>query len=184
MNQNRGLLGGLLGNLFNRQGGTAAMARNAPRRGSYEPNEVGSYIRDALTYGQALANDPEALMPEAIDLGFKHLQSAEIAAGETSHGFQQRYEDHRLIVNVCVYPDAIRHMIHMHIPGKLPLDELARIRRETGYSGSEGVWEGTGYAHWKKKGDNYPVFADVWIDGYEGRPPALTRLMIEVVKAV
>jgi hypothetical protein len=183
MNQTRGLFGGLLGNLFGGGKGPLASGSAAPRRGSYEPNEVGSYIRDALAYGQTLAANPDALMPEALDIGFKHLQSAEIAAGETSHGFQQRYEDHRLIVNACVYPDAVRHMIHVHIPGKLPLEELGRIRRETGFTGSEGIWEGTGYAHWKKKGDNYPIFADVWIDNYEGRPPALTRMMIEVVKA-
>lgn len=179
LNKNNSLFGSLFGNLFS---GSKNAAPAGPRRGIYEPNEVGSYIRDALTYGQTLADDPKALMSEAIDLGFKHLQSSEIAAGETSHGFQQRYEDHRLIVNACEYPDAIRHMVHVHIPGKLPLEEVGRIRRETGYTGAEGIWEGTGYAHWKKKGGDHPLFVDIWIDAYEGRPPALTRMMIESVQ--
>jgi hypothetical protein len=180
LNRNNSPLGGLLGNLFggNRRNSQPA----APQRGIYEPNEVGSYIRDALTYAKTLAENPDALQSEAIDLGFKHLQSAEIAAGETSHGFQQRYEDHRLIVNACEYPDAIRHMIHVHIPGKLELDEIGRIRRETGYTGSEGIWEATAYAHWKKKGAGQPQFVDIWIDNFEGRGPALTRMMIETVK--
>ncbi|MCC2097018.1 MAG: hypothetical protein KDJ29_09000 [Hyphomicrobiales bacterium] len=181
LNKNNGLLGGLFGNLLG--GGNRNTQPAAPRRGTYEPNEVGSYIRDALTYAKTLSEDASALQSEAIDLGFKHLQTAEIAAGETSHGFQQRYEDHRLIVNACNYPDALRHMIHVHIPGKLSLDEIGRIRRETGYTGSEGVWEATAYAHWKKKGDGQPQFVDIWIDNFEGRGPALTRMMIEVVQS-
>lgn len=180
---NNTLFGSLFGTLFGNRGGIGGPVQKAqPRRGIYEPPEVESYLRDAIALGHALAKDPETLLDEARDLGFTHLQSADVAAGETSHGFQNRLEDHRLIVNSCVYGDAIRLMVHVHIPGKMALDAIGRVRRETGFSGSEGVWEGTAYAHWKKKGDAAPQFTDIWIDNYEGaRMAPLMRLMSEIV---
>lgn len=182
-NQNT-LFGNLFGGLFGNRNAGSDGGKPQPRRGIYEPTEVASYIRDASALAHALADNPDALMDEARDLGFNHLQSAEIAAGETSHGFQNRLEDHRLIVNSCDYSDAVRLMVHVHIPGKLPLEDVARLRRETGFSGSEGVWEGTAYAHWKKKGAAQPQFLDIWIDNYEttARIMPLTRMMIEIVR--
>ncbi len=178
------LFGSLFGTFFGNRGGTnGLLQKSQPRRGLYEPSEVESYVRDAIALANALSKDHETLMDEARDLGFTHLQSAEIAAGETSHGFQNRLEDHRLIVNSCVYSDAIRLMVHVHIPGKMAIEDIGRVRRETGFSGAEGVWEATAYAHWKKKGDGSPQFIDIWIDNFEvPRAAPLTRLMIEIVR--
>lgn len=173
----------LLGGLFGRkQDPLGPVAKPPLRRGIYEAAEVESYMRDALALASSLAQDPSAIDSEARDLGYTHIHSVEVAAGETSHGFQQRLEDHRLIVNSVVYADAIRLTLHVHIPGKMPLEQIGRVRREAGFSGSEGVWEGTAYAHWKKKGLAAPLFVDVWIDNFEAaRQPALTRLMIEII---
>lgn len=160
-----------------------AQSRPAPRRGSYDLGQVENHLRDAVALAEAIGKDPEIIRDETRDLGYNHLHSAEVAAGEISHGFQHQLEDHRLIINQCTYPDMVRHMIHVHIPGKMPPQALSRVRGELGFAGSEGLFEATYYAHWKRPGREAPLFTDIWIDNFEGRGTPLTRMMIEVFTA-
>lgn len=155
-------------------------SKPALRKGIYQIGQVEGYMRDAIALAVNIGKDSEVLLSEARDLGYDHIHSAVITAGEVSHGFQQRMEEHRLIINQCKYPDAIRHMVHVHIPGKMPSQAVSRVRGEMGYIGSEGVFEGTFYAHWKKPGLENPLYTDIWIDNFEGKGQPLMRMMIEV----
>lgn len=164
---------------FRKQGmGLGAPA--APR--VYEANQVEKYIRGALSLADALGKDHELLRDEATDQDYKHIQSAQVAAGEISHSFGHGHDQHLLIVNQCSYPDMMRQLIHVHIPGKLQQKVLEEMRAELGFIGDEGIFEQTLYVHWKKPGEELPVFADIWIDNYTAMQPALTRMMIEVTR--
>jgi len=182
--RNFGLLGGLLGGA-GRSGNTlppGGAERPQPPRGLYDPREVEINLREAIALAAVIANDSEAIMSETRDLGYNHLHSVEVAAGEISHGFQSRLEDHRLIINQCNYPDAVRHMVHVHIPGSMAPETMAQVRKDQAFIGSEGVYEGTFYAHWKKRGRGQPQFVDIWVDFFEGGGQPLTRMMMEVVQ--
>lgn len=158
--------------------GLGMSAPAAPR--VYEANQVEKHVRGALALAEALGKDHELLRDEAADQDYKHIQSAQVAAGEISHSFGHGHEHHLLIVNQCSYPDMMRQLIHVHVPGKMQQKLLAEMREQLGFIGDEGIFEQTLYVHWKRPGTNLPLFVDIWIDNYATVQPALTRMMIEV----
>ena len=122
----------------------------------------------------------------SIAAGYRHVLSEQQTPVLQLESFVHDREEQRLLLNTHLYPDYVRRVMALTIPGGMTLDALERFRRRRDCVGCTYLWHDHIYGEWRTQGRpllrrhgtaaGSPVFIEIRQDVFQGEPLLLRAI--------
>ena len=138
-------------------------------------------LGDAFNLMIAVLIDGDEIADVAGRIGYSHVLSEQQTPTLGLQSYVHEREEHRLILNTHRYPNYLRQVLQLTIPGGMRLDALERFRKAHECVGSTYYWHDHIYGEWRTVGaqpsasvpttrPQSPVFVELRQDVFQGDP--------------
>ena len=144
-----------------------AMPLSLPERLS--DAETVRLLGNAFTIMAGVLRDGAEIAGLAREYGYRPTLDEAQTPSLALQSFVHRREEHRLVLNTHTYPDYIRRVLQLTIPGGMTLVALERFRKARKCVGTTHYWHDHIYGEWRTR-EARPIFIEVRQDAFQGAP--------------